>query len=195
MARKAAGSRRRDSAPRGGPRARRSEKRSRPSPFWRVIMKRVIIGLLAILIPTDARFSRTLSVRVSCLTHRSLQTCPMQSCTRDTNADTGAVIIGRVTDGGTHRPIIAATVLIDRGSRSRRTGASGAYRFSHVSPGSHRIAILASGYLSSERSVTVNRHGMTIIDVVLLRSPKCDPSGAAGSPLAPVAIHPMSDAP
>ena len=81
------------------------------------------------------------------------------------------VLFGNVTEAGTGRPIVGATVRITFGpdaGRSATTNASGRYEFRTVVQGPISLTLNASGHVQQTR--TVDMAGDIRLDVALIRS-------------------------
>ncbi|MCC7132100.1 MAG: carboxypeptidase-like regulatory domain-containing protein, partial [Gemmatimonadales bacterium] len=86
-------------------------------------------------------------------------------------AQQGASIAGRVSDAGTAQPIPAARLQLAQTGQIVATGQDGRYSFRGVAPGSYELRVIAVGYQSQKRTVSVTAGGTETVDFSLTAVP------------------------
>ena len=86
-------------------------------------------------------------------------------------AQQGASIAGRVSDAGTAQPIPAARLQVAQTGQIVATGQDGRYSFRGVAPGSYELRVIAVGYQSQKRTVSVTAGGTETVDFSLTAVP------------------------
>lgn len=84
-------------------------------------------------------------------------------------ADSGAVLVGRVTDAGSGAPLAGATVSFDGTALRATTDANGRYRFAITSPGPQVQRVIRLGYAPFRQAVVVPLRGTVTLDVAMAR--------------------------
>ena len=87
--------------------------------------------------------------------------------TQPLRAQAGAVVSGQVVHSVTLQPIEAAVVRIEGLDREIRTDADGRYLFNNVPTGSHRLVIVASGFVPRRLTIDVEGSSSCPLDISL----------------------------
>lgn len=87
-------------------------------------------------------------------------------CSEDETPGFGS-IYGIVSDADTSQPIYGASVTLSPGNLSTTTGHDGHFEFTDLEPGQYKVAVIASGYLTDSRQITVSAGNRATGDIQL----------------------------
>ncbi|HEY7393213.1 MAG TPA: carboxypeptidase regulatory-like domain-containing protein [Gemmatimonadaceae bacterium] len=83
---------------------------------------------------------------------------------RETLGIPDGAVLGRIMDERTQEPVTGVRVSIEGTPRTRLTGDSGRFAFSHVSAGERRVTARRLGYEASTEVVSVRDRGTVAVD-------------------------------
>lgn len=98
---------------------------------------------------------------------------PVRKASADVGDSTGG-LEGTVTDQAI-QAVEGALVRVEELDRTTRTESDGSFAFSNLEPGTYRVTVNASGFLSDRETVTVTAGEVTTIEYVLSRVSKAEP--------------------